>query len=370
MKNILKNIRKPVLVLDEKKCRENIRKMVQKAKKWGVTFRPHFKTHQSATIGNWFREEGVYSITVSSVTMASFFAGNKWNDITIAFPLNLREIPDLKNLVKKSKAEINILTSGIDHLNPLLEKADFHAGCFIKIDTGYGRAGISWDDKPQLLRMISEINNSDHLRFQGLLTHSGHSYKVRSHNEAEKIFYDSSEKMAMAKESTGMDEIILSTGDTPLCSMIEHPGVFNEIRPGNFVFYDLMQTEIGSCTRDQVAVALYCPVVDLNISRNQVLLYGGGVHLSKEVFVRKDGMAVYGEIAFPSGKGWIFPEERIFLTGITQEHGILKVPNGMLNLFRPGELVAVIPVHSCMTADANRKYLTLDGDEINDFSPK
>lgn len=370
MKNILNGIRKPVLVLDENKCRENIRKMAQKAKKWGVTFRPHFKTHQSATIGNWFREEGVHSITVSSVTMASFFARHKWNDITIAFPLNPREISDLKKLVKKSKTEINILTSAIDHLKLILEKTDFHAGCFVKIDTGYGRAGISWDDKSQLVRMVSEIENSNHLRFKGLLTHSGHSYKARSYNEAEKIFYDSSEKMAMAKESTGRDEIILSTGDTPLCSIIDQPGVFNEIRPGNFVFYDLMQTEIGSCTRDQVAVALYCPVVDRNISRNQILIYGGGVHLSKEVLVRKDGTAVYGEIAFPAGNGWFFPEERIFLTGITQEHGIIKVPERMLSLFRPGELVAVIPVHSCMTADANRKYLTLDGDEIKDFSPK
>jgi len=69
----LKGIKKPTLVLDENKCRSNIAMMAEKAKRSGVIFRPHFKTHQSVTIGNWFRDEGIENITVSSVTMASFF---------------------------------------------------------------------------------------------------------------------------------------------------------------------------------------------------------------------------------------------------------------------------------------------------------
>lgn len=370
MKNIIPDIRKPVLVLDEKKCRENIRMMARKAVSWGVNFRPHFKTHQSATIGRWFREEGVKSITVSSVTMASYFASKGWNDITIAFPLNIREADSLGKLINETQVTISIITSGHEHLNMVLKKIDFRAGCFIKIDTGYRRTGVDWDDKEQIVRMANEIKESNTLRFKGILTHSGHSYNMHSREEAERIFHDSSEKMAMAGKYTGYNDIIISTGDTPLCSMVQEPGIFNEIRPGNFVFYDLMQAEIGSCTRDQVAVALFCPIVDRNFRRNEVLIYGGGVHLSKELLIMRDGTKVYGEIAFPSENGWNFPEERIFLTKITQEHGIISVPSHMINRFSPGNLIAVIPVHSCMTADANRKYITLDGDEIDDFTPK
>jgi D-serine deaminase-like pyridoxal phosphate-dependent protein len=51
-------IMKPTLLLDEEKCRRNIRTMAEKARSSGVIFRPHFKTHQSIEIGNWFREEG------------------------------------------------------------------------------------------------------------------------------------------------------------------------------------------------------------------------------------------------------------------------------------------------------------------------
>ena len=45
----------PTLLLDKKKCIQNIQKIVNKAKRNQVKFRPHFKTHQSIEVGNWFK---------------------------------------------------------------------------------------------------------------------------------------------------------------------------------------------------------------------------------------------------------------------------------------------------------------------------
>ena len=87
----LDSIKRPTLLVDEAICRENIRWMAEKAARLGVNFRPHFKTHQSKQMGRWFREEGIKSITVSSVSMAKYFNEDGWDDITIAFPLNLRD---------------------------------------------------------------------------------------------------------------------------------------------------------------------------------------------------------------------------------------------------------------------------------------
>jgi D-serine deaminase-like pyridoxal phosphate-dependent protein len=39
-------------------------------------------------------------------------------------------------------------------------------------------------------------------------------------------------------------------------------------------------------------------------------------------------------------------------------------------MVKPGDLVGIIPVHSCMTADLLREYHTFDGKVISDFSPK
>ena len=63
-------IEKPTLVLDKQITFRNIEKMATKARNSGVRLRPHFKTHRSAAIGEWFRGFGVEAITVSSVDMA------------------------------------------------------------------------------------------------------------------------------------------------------------------------------------------------------------------------------------------------------------------------------------------------------------
>ena len=85
----------PTLLVDSDRARTNIAHMAGRARRQGIRFRPHFKTHQSAAMGAWFREAGVKAITVSSVRMAHYFAAAGWDDITIAFPVNLRELPAL-----------------------------------------------------------------------------------------------------------------------------------------------------------------------------------------------------------------------------------------------------------------------------------
>ena len=57
-------LKKPTLFLDEQKCLANIRRMKEKADRHNLVFRPHFKTHQSAGVGEWFRDLGVDKITV------------------------------------------------------------------------------------------------------------------------------------------------------------------------------------------------------------------------------------------------------------------------------------------------------------------
>ena len=98
------NIIKPTLLLNKEQCLSNISRMYEKAKNSGIHFRPHFKTHNSAFIGNWFRRLGIHSITVSSVSMAKFFSAYGWRDITIAFPVNLPELGQISELA----AELNL----------------------------------------------------------------------------------------------------------------------------------------------------------------------------------------------------------------------------------------------------------------------
>ena len=94
-------IEKPTLLLDKARALNNIERMAGKAARSEVRLRAHFKTHQSAEIGQWFRPYGVSTITVSSVDMALYFAEHGWNDITIAFPVNLRQIRTINMLARQ-----------------------------------------------------------------------------------------------------------------------------------------------------------------------------------------------------------------------------------------------------------------------------
>ncbi len=90
----------PTLFLDVKRCKKNIEKMASKAKRHGLEFRPHAKTHQSLEVSKWFKEVGVTKLTVSSLKMAEYFA-EEWGDITVAFPTNILEIKTINRLAKK-----------------------------------------------------------------------------------------------------------------------------------------------------------------------------------------------------------------------------------------------------------------------------
>ena len=103
-------ISRPGLILNKEKCTANIKRMVQKAATSGVDFRPHFKTHQSLQVGKWFKDMGVNKITVSSLSMASYFLNDGWNNITVAFPLNLREMDFLDELAGKAEIHQTILS--------------------------------------------------------------------------------------------------------------------------------------------------------------------------------------------------------------------------------------------------------------------
>jgi D-serine deaminase-like pyridoxal phosphate-dependent protein len=218
--------------------------------------------------------------------------------------------------------------------------------------------------------MFEMADKSEYLRINGILTHSGHSYKKRGASEVEEVFNETVMRMKSVLPLMKEEWQMVSVGDTPGCSIVNNFTGVDEIRPGNFVFYDLMQINIGSCRKEQVAVAVACPVVDRIKERQELIIYGGGVHLSKDSLTLPDGRTVYGMAVHLTENGWIFPESESWVRSISQEHGIISASPGFFNETAIGNLIGIIPVHSCMTADLLRTYHTTEGRTIDDFSPK
>lgn len=358
-------INKPTLLLDQKRVINNIRRMVEKAERSQVRFRPHFKTHQSVWIGEWFRDFGVASITVSSVSMALYFAQHKWKDITIAFPVNILEIENINKLA--SAIQLSLLVESGVTVAFLEQNLQARVGVWLKIDVGYNRTGILWNRFNEVVALACQISNSEKMVFKGLLTHSGHTYQARSANEVRLIYYDTVQKLKQLKQKLieqGFAATQISIGDTPSCSIVEDFSGVDEIRPGNFAFYDIMQLKIGSCTEKEIAVAVVCPVVAKHRGRNEIVIYGGAVHLSKEFIIDNDGNKIFGYVALLQERGWGMIIPNTFVSALSQEHGIIKTNEAFFDQIKIGDILAILPVHSCLTVQLLRSYLTLDGETV------
>lgn len=357
---------RPTLLLDERRCRQNIERMAHKAHCLGVYFRPHFKTHQSAEIGGWFRDAGVRACTVSSVTMAAYFADNGWDDITIAFSINLRELPLIAALARR-----------IPHLNLLLESPaiaeeldgvlDAPLAVWLKIDCGYHRTGIAYDNMVLLENTAEAIRRSPNLHLKGLLSHFGDSYHAQGKAEVTGLYHDNLNRLRQARQrlhTVGYNDLALSIGDTPSCSLVDDFGDVDEIRPGNFIFYDSTQLMIGACAPDEIAVALACPVTALHPERSEAVLYGGAIHLSKDHQPAGEHPVSYGLPALLSETGWGSPLPGGWVRSLSQEHGVVGLSAQDLAKVQVGGLLCVLPSHSCLALQAMRELHTLAGRRI------
>ncbi len=359
-------IKSPTLLLDKKKVKRNIKKMTGKAEESGVQLRPHFKTHQSAEIGSWFKEFGITSITVSSSDMAIYFANYGWSDITIACLINILEI-DKMNLLA-AKIRLNILVDSEIAISSIRENLKHPVQVWLKIDAGYGRTGVVWDDWKQILHLVRLIQQSSNLSFAGLLTHSGHSYQAKSVAEIRDIHKQVQAKLAAIKGKLG-DQLSrgfgISIGDTPSCSIVDDFSGLDEIRPGNFVFNDIMQHKLGVCSADEIAVAVACPVIGKYEDRRQVVVHGGAVHFSKEYILDQNKRKIFGYLASIENGSWNQVKHKSTMISLTQEHGIIEVDDLLFGQIEIGQLLLILPIHSCLTANLYQEYKTLDGEIIS-----
>jgi D-serine deaminase-like pyridoxal phosphate-dependent protein len=358
----LSQITSPTLLLDEKICRNNLKKMALKAKFQGKKLIPHFKTAQSHLVGEWAKEYGITEITVSSIKMAEYFCGHGWENIHIAFPFNPLETKKLSDLAKNQSLSVQLINEAVTE--KLANELHNPVGFFIEIDAGYGRTGVEVSDFGLIEAILRKAKSTDKLRFKGFYIHPGHTYYTA---DKVKIYEESLAALNMLKNkySTEYPKLITRIGDTPGCAVIEDFGDVDEIGPGNFVFYDMMQVNIGSCKREDVAVALAVPVVDIKKERKEILIHGGGVHLAKDVLSEPDGSKNFGEVVMLNENGWSIPQGRSYLKSISQEHGIIKASDELLAQVKVGDLLGILPIHSCMTADCMKGYLTINGENVD-----
>src|SRR5437762_9593691 len=334
---ILRNVPTPAFIVDKARVQRNCDRMREKAHASSVIFRPHMKTHKTAEIGRMQHGGAIGPITVSTLAEAEFYADRGWRDITYAVPIAPEKL-ERAYVLSQRVDRLNLLIDSHEALRAI-EESSHTFDVFLKIDCGYHRAGVDPDD-PDSEQLARAIMRSESVRFQGLLTHAGHSYNAKSVDDVRHIAGEESAALSRFRALLGVDEIIRSVGSTPTASVVETFSDCDEVRPGNYIFYDASQIAIGSCSFDDVAVSVLATVVGSYPERNSLIIDAGALALSKDLGADANG-----------GFGIVCDERLqrlpLKLVSISQEHG--KVEGNVAHV-PVGTRLRIVPNHSCLTA--------------------
>ncbi len=360
-------VKTPSLLLDIARVHRNAERMSEVARRNNVRLRPHIKTHKCVEVAQIQTAGHNGAITVSTLAEARAFSKRGFMDITYAVPIEQGKFTDAIEILR-SGAKLNLLTDNAETVKAL-DEATGNAGIefdvFVKIDCGTHRVGVEphTSEAIEIPRTISDAKN---LNFAGILTHAGHSYDVKGReaiHEVARHERDSMVELAERLRSQSIDVPTISIGSTPTMSLIDHLEGIDEIRPGNYIFYDNYQATLGSCSFEDTALTVLAAVVHRDLSRNKLVIDAGGIALSKDRGpVGLDPTCGYGRVLDVDGN-----ETGLRVTGLSQEHGeIIAADGATIDRFSVGGRVRVLANHSCMTAAQHSHYNVIEDGEIVD----
>lgn len=345
----------PELYINEEVVRRNIEKMSRKALHYGMQLRPHFKTHQCAEVASWFGDHHISRCAVSSLKMAWYFARHGWKDILIAFPLIPAQAEEYNRLAQQVSLTLFLSDPNSLRFFSMIRQP---VKVMVEIDTGHHRTGIGVWEEEKIWQVVQHLQQNQFIEFGGFAVHAGETYHCSGESAVGEALARNLQHIKKLKAR--YPGACVSYGDTPSLSLGADFEGIDEARPGNFVFYDLMQLNLGACAPEEIALHLLCPVVASYPQRKQVVIHGGAVHLSKEYLSINGGEPVYGHVVaanhayaenMPAGI-----KETMEVIALSQEHGIIRATHGQAQQILPGQSLPVIPVHSCLAASQFNYY--------------
>jgi D-serine deaminase-like pyridoxal phosphate-dependent protein len=365
----LETLKTPSLVLDVAKVKRNAAEMTQRVKQFGADLRPHIKTHKCIEVARIQTAGHSGAVTVSTLAEARAFAANGFAKITYAVPIESGKFDEAIEISRN--CELSLLTDDIDvpdQLNDAAKQANVHLNLFLKVDVGYHRCGVE-PTTQEAFEIPRRITDASNLHFAGILTHAGHSYNCQTKGELLALAKHERDVMADFGEALRREVgpvPIVSIGSTPTITTVDHLNGIDEVRPGNYIFFDAFQATLGSCSLDDCALTVLAAVVHRARGegvRRKVIIDAGAIALSKDrgpVSINPD--CGYGKVLDLTGK-----DLNLTVSEMSQEHGfVIAKDEHTFDRLRVGTRVRVLANHSCLTAAQHSHYNVLEDENIVD----
>ncbi len=347
----------PYIILDEKILINNIRKMSELAKINKINLRPHIKTHKIPHIAKLQLAEGAIGITVAKISEAKVMASFGINDIFIAYPIVNEAKAEEVCVLNKKLSRLIVGVDSIDGakvLNEYAQKYDQTIQVRLEIDTGLERTGVDFQKAVVLAKKITQLES---LSLQGIFTFKGSVYKGEATTDIQNAGKEEGEIMvalaAQLRES-GIRVEDISAGSTPTAASVATVEGITEIRPGTYVFNDVMQVKLGVCEWQECAAKVVSTVVS-RPSDERAVIDGGSKTFATDVQPNHSPL-------YLKGFGSIQEYPKAQFVRMNEEHGVIMT-NG--NALQIGEKVSIIPNHICSTINLHNNVYLKKGE--NDY---
>lgn len=346
-------------------------------------------------------------------TLKRLQAEGRQVNVLYGIPPPSSQIPRLSLLARQlGPGTVSVLIDNarqLDHVEKFFMEAGFAAEVFLKVDTGYHRAGLppASLNKDDLIPQLLCLQEHGKAKFLGLYSHSSLSYSDTTVEKAMmnlKAEIDGClEVLALHKEMIPQGhKFVISVGASPQVTSIESllhtqtsesseatglrqtlhrvqqsPHGFSttlELHAGVYALSDMQQlsTHSREAPLDQfeseIAVSVLAEIISIyndgERDQPEALAAVGTLGLGREPCPSYSGWGVVGSYSFEA-------ERRLIVTRISQEHSIIaweqqqgedskSLPPIPLEI---GQTVRIYPNHACVTGAMYASYLVVDSSD-------
>jgi 3-hydroxy-D-aspartate aldolase len=356
----VEDIQTPCLILDLDALERNIRKMGDYARAHNMRHRAHGKMHKSVDVMKLQQElGGAIGVCCQKVSEAEVFVRGGIKDVLISN--QVREAAKIDRLARLAShdARIIVCVDAIENIAELSAAAQKHGTtieCFVEIDCGAGRCGVTTADA--VVELANAIEVAEGLRFAGIQAYQGAMQHIDKYEDRKAKLDMAIAQVKDAVEAlkrAGLEPELVSGGGTGSYHFESNSNVYNELQCGSYAFMDADYGRI----KDEGGRR-----IDQGEWENALFILTSVMsHAKVDKAVCDAGLKSQ---SVDSGLPFIFGRDDIKYVKATDEHGVIEDPNGVVKI---NEKLRLVPGHCDPTCNVHDWYVGVRNGKVETLWP-
>ena len=354
------DIQTPCLILDLDALERNVKKMGDYAKKHNMRHRSHGKMHKSVDVQK-LQEElgGAIGVCCQKVSEAEVFVRGGIKDVLVSNQVRGPQKLDRLARLPLQGAHITVCVDDVDNVADLSAAATKHGttlDCFIEIDCGAGRCGVTTTEA--VVEIAKAIDAADNINFTGIQAYQGAMQHMDSYEDRHAKLYAAIAQVkdaADALEAIDLKPEFISGGGTGSYYFESNSGVYNELQCGSYAFMDADYGRILDKDGKRID--------DGEWENALFILTSVMSHAKPHLAVVDAGLKAQ---SVDSGLPFIFGRDDVEYIKCSDEHGVVADPDAVLKV---NDKLKLVPGHCDPTCNVHDWYVGVRNGKVETLWP-